>query len=180
MAGSISGIDARFGSRCPRCAEPRGVLAPVAFDHSSYLRGRFRFWDNRILQPDPFTRRRAGRSAVAEIAALYVSPPRWRQGAGRALCSAVFMAAVEGGFSAITLWVLTANSAAISFYEAQGFSCDGATRIEETSNGASRQEVRMRRRLPLKQSLRLIFIKPPACSIARDISTRSYVSAIQT
>ena len=57
-------------------------------------------------------------------------------------------AAVEGGFSGITLWVLTGNSAAISFYETQGFSRDGATRTEEISNGASPCEIRMARQLP--------------------------------
>ncbi len=91
---------------------------------------------------------RDGDAAVAEIAALYVAPAHWRQGAGRTLCSAAFRAAVEGGFSGITLWVLTGNSAAISFYETQGFSRDGATRIEEISNGASPYEVRMARQLP--------------------------------
>ncbi|MGH7938426.1 MAG: GNAT family N-acetyltransferase, partial [Bryobacteraceae bacterium] len=69
-------------------------------------------------------------SAVAEIAALYVLPEHWRCGAGRALCSTVFSAAVTAGFSSIILWVLTTNSLAIRFYEAQAFQRDGATKSE--------------------------------------------------
>ena len=91
---------------------------------------------------------RDGEAGVAEIAALYVTPAHWREGAGSALGSAAIRAAVEGGYSCITLWVLAANSAAISFYEAQGFSRDGATRTEETASGVSLYEVHMKRQLP--------------------------------
>ena len=91
---------------------------------------------------------REGETGVAEIAALYVIPAHWRQGAGGALCAAVFKAAIEDGFSTITLWVLAANERAISFYQAQGFARDGTVRTEELSDGSLIPEVRLRRRLP--------------------------------
>lgn len=114
----------------------RGLLAEP---HWTYVAER----DSGIIGFCCMVRSRDGKAGLAEIAALYVSPSHWRQGAGQALCEAVFAAAVDVGFAGITLWVLAANLAAISFYAARGFSEDGATRAEMFSGGISVPEVRM-------------------------------------
>lgn len=89
----------------------------------------------------------ADKSIVAEIAAIYVSPRHWRCGAGRQLCAAAFDAALRAGFSSVTLWVLSANSLAISFYESLHFQRDGEAKSELTPGGATLHELRMRRQL---------------------------------
>ena len=89
----------------------------------------------------------ADSSTVAEIAALYVRPQQWRHGFGHALCSAAVSAAIDARFSSITLWVLTSNSLARRFYEAQHFQPDGATKSEQTTDGSMLHESRMRRPL---------------------------------
>jgi len=86
---------------------------------------------------------------VAEIAALYVHPRRWRCGVGRSLCSHAFAAAAAAGYSSITLWALAANSPAISFYTAVGFVQDGATKTERISSDDIVEELRMRRAIRL-------------------------------
>lgn len=91
---------------------------------------------------------RNGDAGVAEIAAIYVAPASWRQGTGRDLCAAAFRGARKEGYTGMILWVLSANRAAISFYRAQGFAPDGATRAEEISKGVLLEVVRLRRGLP--------------------------------
>jgi GNAT superfamily N-acetyltransferase len=89
----------------------------------------------------------ADNSTIAEIAALYVLPRHWRRGAGRQLCSSAFDAALRAGFSSVTLWVLSANSLAITFYESLRFQRDGVAKSEQTPGGATLHELRMRRQL---------------------------------
>jgi len=72
----------------------------------------------------------ADKKSAGEIAAIYVSPPHWRRGAGRQLVRHAFAKARQDGYSAITLWVLTTNHPARKFYAALGFKPDGATRID--------------------------------------------------
>jgi len=72
--------------------------------------------------------------AIAEIAAIYVHPNHWRQGAGRMLCQRALDAARRENFTAVTLWVLALNVAAHSFYQAMGFHLDGATKSEPMAN----------------------------------------------
>lgn len=61
---------------------------------------------------------------VAEIGALYVDPPAWRSGAGKALMEAT-LAHVQNRWPAVTLWVLEGNRPALEFYAAFGFADDG-------------------------------------------------------
>lgn len=81
---------------------------------------------------------------VAEIAAVYVLPKHWRQGAGRALCDCALAEASRQRFKAVTLWALNSNDAARSFYSALGFSLDGATKTESMAGGYRLNEVRFR------------------------------------
>jgi ribosomal protein S18 acetylase RimI-like enzyme len=71
---------------------------------------------------------------TAEIAAIYINPGYWRQGAGRALCHRALETARRENFTAVTLWALTSNTAARSFYETMGFRLDGATKTEPMAN----------------------------------------------
>ena len=67
---------------------------------------------------------------TGEVFALNVEPRQWRRGCGRALMDAALERLRRSGFQVCTLWVLADNSRACSFYEALGFTLDGATRIE--------------------------------------------------
>ena len=68
---------------------------------------------------------------TAEMPTLYVHPDHWRRGHGRVLCSAALQEAGRRGFSELTLWVLEINTDAAAFYEALGFTFDGATKVDE-------------------------------------------------
>ena len=81
---------------------------------------------------------------VAEIAAIYVQPGYWRKGAGGALCRFALRATRFQKYLSVTLWVLASNLAARKFYEAMGFSLDGATKVEQSSNNYELHEVRYR------------------------------------
>ena len=59
--------------------------------------------------------------------AIYVDPPRWGTGAGRALMTAALARLTERCFPEVRLWVLAANDQARRFYEGAGFALDGAT-----------------------------------------------------
>jgi ribosomal protein S18 acetylase RimI-like enzyme len=79
-----------------------------------------------------------------EVQVLYVDPPLWRKGVGRALWHAGRQWLEGAGFTDVTLWVLAANTAARQFYTARGFDLDGGTRAI-TIGGAELAEVRYRR-----------------------------------
>jgi ribosomal protein S18 acetylase RimI-like enzyme len=68
---------------------------------------------------------------VGELFAIYVSPDRWGSGAGRALMTAHLERLRTSDFSEAILWVLEDNPRARRFYEAAGWSTDGATKEDE-------------------------------------------------
>ena len=68
---------------------------------------------------------------TGHLHALYVSPGFARRGIGSALMSAGLASLSEAGFTAATLWVLTANARARAFYERHGWETDGASQTEE-------------------------------------------------
>jgi ribosomal protein S18 acetylase RimI-like enzyme len=79
--------------------------------------------------------------AVGQVYMIYVDP-RWaRRGVGRALNDAIVAAAAHTGFDTLALWVLPANANARAFYDALGWTCDGAEQTEEM-NGFAVPEVR--------------------------------------
>jgi len=82
---------------------------------------------------------------TVEVFALNVHPDRWRLGIGGALMTAVATEASSRGYTTCTLWVLRRNTRARLFYEAAGFSLDGAERTEVAGIGHSLHEVRYRR-----------------------------------
>jgi ribosomal protein S18 acetylase RimI-like enzyme len=66
---------------------------------------------------------------VAELYALYVTPPWWSTGTGRALMDRVLAEVRAEGYPRITLWVLAENARARRFYERCGFRLSGATHV---------------------------------------------------
>ena len=80
---------------------------------------------------------------TAEVAALYVSPKRWRTGLGSALLDAA-LAELDGtAWTAVTLWVFSANERGRAFYAAHGFEVADEAVNEHTGLPV----VRLRRRL---------------------------------
>ena len=68
----------------------------------------------------------AGR--VGELASIYVLPEAWGRGFGRELMSSALSTLIAAGFAEATVWVLEGNHRARRFYEAGGWSADGAAR----------------------------------------------------
>jgi GNAT superfamily N-acetyltransferase len=66
-----------------------------------------------------------------EVAALYVDPERYEGGVGRMLMAEARRRLWELGFVDALLWVLDGNDRAARFYEAEGWTRDGARRVEE-------------------------------------------------
>jgi GNAT superfamily N-acetyltransferase len=66
-----------------------------------------------------------------EVVALYVDPDRYESGVGRQLMAAARRRLWEAGFVDALLWVLDGNDRAVRFYEGEGWTADGATRVEE-------------------------------------------------
>ena len=64
---------------------------------------------------------------VGVLRAIYVHPDRYSTGAGHALLSAVVDRLTGAGCAAAVLWTFEANDRARRFYEAHGWSADGAT-----------------------------------------------------
>jgi GNAT superfamily N-acetyltransferase len=85
-------------------------------------------------------------TATGEIRTFFVAAGRWRQGVGRALMAAALADLAARGHRDATVWSFAANDRANSFYEAQGFTRDGAERTEEV--WAHLPELRYRRPLP--------------------------------
>ena len=78
------------------------------------------------------------------MCALYVDPPCWSRGVGRALLSAAERRLAVEGFDHGVLWVLVGNERAQRFYQAHGWAPDGARRMDQVW-GATVDEVRYRR-----------------------------------
>jgi GNAT superfamily N-acetyltransferase len=83
---------------------------------------------------------------TGEIMTLFVGAGRWRGGVGRALIAAALDDLMGRRCNEATVWSFAANERANAFYEAHGFTLDGAERAEEA--WAHIPEVRYRRSLP--------------------------------
>ena len=84
--------------------------------------------------------------AIGELYAIYVDPDEWSRGAGRTMITAA-EARRAAEYVEATLWVLSDNSRARSFYEAAGWRCDGGRQVVERL-GVAAPEVRYRKLLP--------------------------------
>ena len=83
---------------------------------------------------------------TGELWAIYLHPDAWGQGWGRQLMAAAVTGMADAGFSQAVLWVLDSNERARRFYQAAGWSPDGAAK-GDTIGGAQVTEVRYRRSL---------------------------------
>ncbi len=83
---------------------------------------------------------------AGELLALYVDPPSWGSGVGRALIAAARERLFDEGFTQTVLWVLTGNKRAEHFYRIDGWSHDGVRRREELW-GLNVDELRYKRTL---------------------------------
>jgi ribosomal protein S18 acetylase RimI-like enzyme len=83
---------------------------------------------------------------LGEVYALYVDPDSLRGGIGRMLMAEARLRLVEDGFTEAILWVLQGNDRARSFYESEGWSPDGTSRVEQPYDIVSTVD-RFRRRL---------------------------------
>jgi ribosomal protein S18 acetylase RimI-like enzyme len=64
--------------------------------------------------------------SVGEIRTFFVAPGSWGRGVGRALMDGALESLRERGYGTATVWSFTANERANAFYEALGFTRDGA------------------------------------------------------
>ena len=64
-----------------------------------------------------------------ELYALYVDPPSWGLGVGRALIAAAREHLRSQGFTDACLWALVGNDRADRFYRADGWVSDGTRRV---------------------------------------------------
>lgn len=70
-------------------------------------------------------------AGTAEVYAIYLAPEAVGQGVGRALFAHAVADLRQRGFTYATLWVLEENQRARTFYEAAGWTPDGARKAEE-------------------------------------------------
>ena len=89
-------------------------------------------------------------AGTGEVSSIYLLPASWGKGRGRALMDAAVQRLCAEGYHSATLWVLVTNDRARRFYEAAGWSRDGAEKTERIGGAASISEVRYRRPLPAK------------------------------
>jgi ribosomal protein S18 acetylase RimI-like enzyme len=82
---------------------------------------------------------------LGELYAIYVHPDAWSSGVGRALIERGELE-LRASYDEATLWVLEDNPRARSFYEAAGWSADGATKSDERW-GVRARELRYRKNL---------------------------------
>jgi GNAT superfamily N-acetyltransferase len=81
-----------------------------------------------------------------ELYALYVDPPSWGFGFGRALIAAAREHLAGENFTEACLWVVVGNDRAERFYRADGWVSDGTRRVADV-HGLIVDEVRYDRRL---------------------------------
>jgi len=79
---------------------------------------------------------------VAELAAIYVDPDHWRQGAGSALMHAALERLGELPYEEVVLWTFKENTPAIAFYERHGWGRDGDEKVHPTAQAVA---IRFRR-----------------------------------
>lgn len=84
---------------------------------------------------------------VGEVYTIYVLPDSWGQGTGRQLMAGALAGLTAAGYTEAILWVLDTNARARRFYEAGGWTADGAVKRGD-ARGFPLTEVRYRRTLP--------------------------------
>ncbi|MFE3170958.1 GNAT family N-acetyltransferase [Amycolatopsis sp. NPDC059090] len=81
---------------------------------------------------------------TGELSSIYLLRSEWGRGLGRALHEEC-VRGLSTQFETATLWVLSTNTRARTFYERAGWVMDGKTKVETMSDGAvTLEEVRYR------------------------------------
>jgi ribosomal protein S18 acetylase RimI-like enzyme len=158
-ARSIAGIHVRAWREAYRGLMPAAVLRGL-----SVARGE-RFWSRALREREAevlvaasdgvvlgcvsvgASRDADAGPATAELWTVYVDPPAWRRGTGRAVWRAVVDHLRAQQCREVTLWVLADNLRAQRFYESLGFRVEAGQRKLFEQGGARLPEVRMRRAL---------------------------------
>jgi ribosomal protein S18 acetylase RimI-like enzyme len=83
---------------------------------------------------------------TGEIWGIYLAPQHWRQGIGSVLCRYCERLLSERGYQVATLWVFAGNERARRFYEAMGYTADGASQVRDF--GVPLEVVRYQKFLP--------------------------------
>jgi GNAT superfamily N-acetyltransferase len=83
-----------------------------------------------FCQYGPSEDRDDDRLEAGQVQRLYVHPERQRTGIGRALLGAAMDRLREAGSRTATLWVLETDARARAFYEALGWTLDGARMVQ--------------------------------------------------
>ena len=78
---------------------------------------------------------------TGRVVTIYVDPQGLRSGVGRALMACAARELRAAGFTRAVLWVMSSNHGARRFYEAMGWTADGAEQTENLA-GATVEEVR--------------------------------------
>jgi ribosomal protein S18 acetylase RimI-like enzyme len=143
---SAMSVDGRAERFAKRIAEPSAFEVLVGVDGEVTV-GYVCLGPYRIGQREDTLHREVG-----EVLAIYVDPPRWGTGAGRALMDAALARLAARGFRSVRLWVLVDNRQARRFYERVGFTADGASARYPVGRAdgtvVDLPEVRYARRLP--------------------------------
>jgi GNAT superfamily N-acetyltransferase len=80
--------------------------------------------------------------STGELYAIYLHPDQWRHGIGRRLHADAVDSLRAAGLERLTLWVLDANVRARRFYEAAGWTADGATKEDVIGDSPPLSEMR--------------------------------------
>ncbi|MGI8794571.1 MAG: GNAT family N-acetyltransferase [Acidimicrobiales bacterium] len=83
-----------------------------------------------------------------EVYAINLDPDSWGKGTGRRLLQAATRALEERGYPELVLWVVPENVRARALYESEGWTADGATKVDNLL-GVTVSEVRYVRRVGL-------------------------------
>jgi len=138
-------------------------LLPAEFLHALSIESRHEWWSRRLnalesggavlIVADSEEESAEGFAFIGpcsategEVYAIYVDPRRWRGGLGTELLAAAERELAAGGFGQAVLWVLEGNERGRSFYQTQGWSPDGALKIEEIG-GVQVTELRYRKQI---------------------------------
>jgi ribosomal protein S18 acetylase RimI-like enzyme len=137
------------------------------------LSRRTRLWTDRLASPPPgcatfvaagddgiygfvFTGPSGDEDRTGHIFSIHVDPARWGSGLGKRLLSRALDFLSLSGYEEATLWVVTDNSRARTFYESLGWRLDGSERKENLAiEGMEGDEVTVvRYRLELNSAKR--------------------------
>lgn len=72
---------------------------------------------------------------TGEVTSIYLLPDSWGRGRGRTLMEASVRRLADEGYRSAILWVLDGNARARRFYEAGGWTLDGAEKTEHIGRG---------------------------------------------